>query len=279
MALLSFSRAWGERGIVAVHVNHRVRPEADAEEQWLSEHLARERIDCAVARLSWSDGEKQSHETLRRKRYEALGRVSAQRGLEVLLLAHHADDVRETFVQRVQMASGLSGLAVPIPAVSRAEGVAPPILRPLLEFGKRELRSALPPNAVVLSDPSNSNPKYLRARVRAVLERQPRHIEEDLDAVQELLRREWGALEQTASSKTVVDVRTSGDARTHSGLAARVALHRHIAQLKRSSRFRSSLVTHLAEWMQREETTAAHVSVFSESGVRATWRKKQQGFR
>ncbi len=279
LALLSLARRWGERSVVAVHVNHRVRAEAGGEEQWLRGLLVARGIDCAVARLGWEAGEKQSHESLRRKRYAALGSVAAERGLAALLLAHHADDVRETFLQRVQMASGLSGLAVPIPEVSRVEGVAPPVLRPLLQFGKAELRATLPPDAEALSDPSNSNPKYLRARVRAVLERQrDQGVAADVDAVREMMQREWAALEQSAATLSVANVRESGPATTHAGLAARVALHRHVARLKRSNRVRSALIAHLADWMQRQGTTRAPVSVFCESGVHVTWRKKQQSF-
>jgi hypothetical protein len=62
------------------------------------------------------------------------------------------------------------------------------------------------------------------------------------------------------------------------GIAARYVLHRVAADLKQTSRFRSTLLDHLIAWMLLEATIQAPVQVWSESGLRVTWRKKQQQF-
>jgi len=109
------------------------------------------------------------HDRARAARYAALAKWSADRGIAAVATAHHADDQAETLIMRLNRASGVSGLAG-----VRARGTIPktniPLLRPLLGWRRSELaeiveRSGLEP----AQDPSNDDPKYDRARIRAAL--------------------------------------------------------------------------------------------------------------
>ncbi len=278
MALLHLALQWGERPVLVVHINHGVREEAQQEEKWLKEFLAKEKVEAVIKRLVWEEGEKKSHEMMRHKRYQALGEVVREHPVGALLLGHHANDLIETFLERLQMASSLPGLAVPIPAVSRVPGADVPLLRPLLEFDKHELRASLPKGIQVLTDPSNVNEKYLRSRVRLVLERQPFEVQQAVGKVQGMVRREWAALEETARSDASLDVTLYRNPRTHKGLAALVALRQEVARVTGESRFRTSLVDNLAEWMCSQKTLDSPVSKYVRSGLMVTWRRRTQSF-
>lgn len=278
LSLLRLALQWGERPIVALHVNHGVRAEADTEQEWLLDKLRG--TDCIVSRLEWtSSAEKRSHEHLRQRRYAKLQEMAHSRGLQALLLAHHADDLAETLLERVQMASGLAGLARPVAEISLLPGL-PPLLRPALGFSKSELRSVLGPSEVVLNDPSNLNPRYLRSRVRQALDELPL-ARERVALVHQLVSREWAAIEahpvpcpSLASSLGLLSDRGIG------GEAARLALRRRLNEASGGSpRAPGSLLRHAADWMTRSQTIQQSRALFSESGVTIEWKKKTQTFR
>lgn len=273
MSLLRHAVAWNSSRVVAFHVNHRVRPEADAEEQWLSARLQQEGIKFDCRRLATT---KRSHEFLRRARYAALGELAQAHGVRALLMAHHAGDFAETFVERVQMASGVAGLARPMSEIATFPGL-PPVLRPVLWFSKEELRSILAES--VVQDPSNTNPVYLRSRVRKVLDETPDARKRVLQ-VQTMMLQEWKAVESMAGQ--LGDEIPTADLLLDPGVrgsGARLALDRLLAKVSGTSRHRSSLLSHAIAWMTNPLTKDSPIAIFSEAGVRITWRKKTQSFR
>ncbi|HWH23215.1 MAG TPA: tRNA lysidine(34) synthetase, partial [Allosphingosinicella sp.] len=84
-----------------------------------------------------------------------------------LATAHHADDQAETLLMRLQRGSGLSGLAGIRP---RRELRSASLIRPLLGWRKAEL-AAIDRAAGIdpLEDPSNSDHRFDRTRIRAML--------------------------------------------------------------------------------------------------------------
>lgn len=105
----------------------------------------------------------------RRARYAALADWVEAQGLSALATAHHADDQAETLLLRLNRASGAAGLAG-----TRARGVVPgtaiPLLRPLLNWRRRELADIV--NSAGLApaqDPSNVDDRFDRARLRKAL--------------------------------------------------------------------------------------------------------------
>ncbi|MEU9509457.1 tRNA lysidine(34) synthetase TilS [Micromonospora sp. NPDC048170] len=101
----------------------------------------------------------------REARYRALADVAGRLGAAALLTGHTRDDQAETVLLALARGSGPRGLAG-MPARRDLDGV--PLLRPLLEVGREQTRTA----CAVLGlspweDPHNADPSYARSRVRA----------------------------------------------------------------------------------------------------------------
>ena len=104
-------------------------------------------------------------------RYAALGEWLDRAGLAALVTAHHADDQAETLIMRLNRGSGVAGLAG-TRAVGRVPGSAQPLLRPLLGWRKAELAGIVAEAGLAaVQDPSNSDARFDRARLRADLAR------------------------------------------------------------------------------------------------------------
>ncbi|MER7420271.1 tRNA lysidine(34) synthetase TilS [Micromonospora peucetia] len=101
----------------------------------------------------------------REARYRALADVARRLGAAALLTGHTRDDQAETVLLALARGAGPRGLAG-MPVRRDLDGV--PLLRPLLEVGREQTRTA----CAVLGlspweDPHNADPSYARARVRA----------------------------------------------------------------------------------------------------------------
>ena len=100
----------------------------------------------------------------RAARYDLMAAYCHANGIPALVTAHHLDDQAETFLMRLKRGSGLDGLAA-IPARGAWAGIA--VLRPLLDVPKARLVATLDAAGIAfVSDPSNSDPRFERARVR-----------------------------------------------------------------------------------------------------------------
>jgi tRNA(Ile)-lysidine synthase len=91
--------------------------------------------------------------------------------------AHHADDQAETVLFRLLRGSGVAGLRG-MDVMSARDGMT--IARPLIRLKKRDLIAfAKARGAPFVDDPSNTDPRFARTRLRALLARLG---EEGLDA-------------------------------------------------------------------------------------------------
>ncbi len=100
------------------------------------------------------------------QRYRLLEQWREANGLDHIVTAHHADDQLETIVMRLNRGSGVGGLA----AIRARNGL---ILRPLLHWRRSELVAlALEHDLPFVDDPSNSNDRFDRARLRRALQSQ-----------------------------------------------------------------------------------------------------------
>ena len=110
----------------------------------------------------------------RTARYSALGAWASELGLNAIATAHHADDQAETLLLRLNRGAGLAGLAAMRPR-ARLPGMAPgnpaiALLRPLLGWRKDELAAVVARTGwPCTDDPSNRDPRFDRARLRAAL--------------------------------------------------------------------------------------------------------------
>ena len=90
----------------------------------------------------------------------------ARHGIAVIALGHTRDDRIETFLMRARQGSGWHGLAGPLPSGPSPvwpEGRGLRLIRPLLAFGREDLRAelrqraALPGSRILRTRPSGSN--------------------------------------------------------------------------------------------------------------------------
>lgn len=146
-------------------VDHGLRPEA-AGEVAVVERIAAERgIPFTPIKVALAPGNVQAR--AREARYAALAQWAAEAGLGAVATAHHADDQAETLLMRLNRGSGLAGLAG-VRARTVIEGSEVTLLRPLLGWRKAELASLVAAAGITaVQDPSNTNPDFDRARLRA----------------------------------------------------------------------------------------------------------------
>jgi len=167
LALAILADRWArERGgsICAVTVDHRLRPESNAEVRrlhgWLSGRAIRHEI------LVWSGDKPISRiqEAARVARYSLLAEWCREHGCLQLLTAHHQEDQVETHLIRRRAGSGPDGLAG-ISAIREFADCR--VLRPLLGVPKARLVALLDAERQpFITDPSNCDPRFERSRLR-----------------------------------------------------------------------------------------------------------------
>ena len=176
-ALLVLAARWAKRlkrapKLVAVTIDHGLRAEA-AREAAAVKRLAR-RLGVAHRTLRWRGKKPKTglQEAARIARYRLLAEVAAGAGYAHILTAHTLDDQAETVLFRLARGSGLVGLAgmahaSPLPVGAERIGF---LLRPLLHIPRARLVATLRAAGIVYSDdPSNSDPRFTRARLRALM--------------------------------------------------------------------------------------------------------------
>ncbi|MBY0321017.1 MAG: tRNA lysidine(34) synthetase TilS [Reyranella sp.] len=170
LALALLAEAWARaRGghIVGLIVDHALRPESASEAATTAALLGR--CGCEAEILRWSEVKPRTglQEVARTARYRLLRETCRRRGVLHLLVAHHADDQAETVAMRAARHSGPDGLAGMSAAIELPEVR---LLRPLLGVDRSRLTATLVARGVPwIDDPSNADPRFERARLRAGL--------------------------------------------------------------------------------------------------------------
>ncbi len=168
LALTILADRWArQRGgaVCALSVDHRLRPESGAELRLLTAWLRVRGIRHDI--LVWAGAKPASgiEEAARAARYDLLTARCRARGCLHLLLAHHREDQIETHLIRLRARSGADGLAG-MPAIRELDGVR--LVRPLLGIPRARLRALLEAEGQPwITDPSNRDPVFERARLRA----------------------------------------------------------------------------------------------------------------
>jgi tRNA(Ile)-lysidine synthase len=154
--------------LVVAHLNHSLRgPESDADAAFV-ETLARERnlrvvsgvenVAAAADREGWN-----LEDAGRRLRREFFERLIEEDVVDLIAVAHTADDQAETLLAHIMRGTGMTGLGGIYPA-------APPIVRPLLEMRRQELREYLRSlGQNWREDLTNHDTQRMRARIRKEL--------------------------------------------------------------------------------------------------------------
>jgi tRNA(Ile)-lysidine synthase len=168
LALALLAQEWAiarDGRIVGLIVDHALRSESAAEAAATEALLGRQGCDAEI--LLWSEAKPRTglQEAARVARYRLLREACRRRGILHLLVAHHADDQDETVAMRAARQSGPDGLAGMSATVELPEAR---LLRPLLAISRSRLTATLLARGVPwIDDPSNADPRFERARLRA----------------------------------------------------------------------------------------------------------------
>ncbi len=168
VALTLLLRDLAEHGgfslVALAHLNHRLRPAADSDEQFCRELAARLGIAIVIESidvLAYASSQRLSLEdAARRVRYDFLDRAAAAAGADRIAVGHTQDDQAETFLLKLMRGAGLTGLA----------GIYPQrgaVIRPLLDVPRQVLRDFLGERGHGwVDDESNAALGNARSRVR-----------------------------------------------------------------------------------------------------------------
>lgn len=152
-----------EVDFLAVHVNHGLSQEADDWEEHCRLACLSYGIPFASESLSLSTDMPNLEAVARESRYQCFKKHAAD-GITPLLLAHHQDDLVETFMLNLVRGSGVDGLSS-LKGSSVSHGLTK--LRPFLFCGKSDLINyAAREKLSWVSDPSNLSSKFDRNYLR-----------------------------------------------------------------------------------------------------------------
>lgn len=153
--------------LVVAHLNHGLRPEAEAEENFVRQYCENLKIPFYSRQLNVEEialREKKSlEEAGRDSRYRFFAELAWELGASRIATAHHQDDNAETLLLNIIRGSGIKGL----------RGIRPvngKIIRPLLCVDRSEIENYLLENSIPYCvDQSNYSSDYLRNRIRLEL--------------------------------------------------------------------------------------------------------------
>jgi len=156
--------------VVALHVHHGLNPAADrwlAHGRALCERWARRGlpVEFAATKLAGGPGAGESIEAwARQARYRALRQMALERGIDLVLLAHHRRDQAETFLLQALRGGGVAGLSA-MPGQVRREGVT--WARPWLETPRQAIEGYVRRHRLAyVDDDSNADNRFARNRLR-----------------------------------------------------------------------------------------------------------------
>ena len=171
LALLDAVDRWrrvpGRPAAIVLTVDHRLRDGSEKEAERVVALAAERGLEARHLVSSKLRPTGDVEGAARRARYRLLVAATRQLLASHLLLAHHRDDQAETFLMRLQRGSGVFGLAAMRPQVRAGDVV---IFRPFLGVSRSRLAAtAAVAGLVPVEDPMNSDPRFLRARIRRIM--------------------------------------------------------------------------------------------------------------
>ncbi|MCP4361863.1 MAG: tRNA lysidine(34) synthetase TilS [Chloroflexi bacterium] len=161
----------GPDRLVAAHLNHGLRPEADIDMYFVAKTAASWHIPIVLQKIdvtalavqqSWS-----IEEAGRKARYRFLSEVALEENCRFVAVGHHADDQAETVLLHLLRGSGLAGLrgmqpAAPLPGMSDVT-----LLRPLLSTTRADIEAYCTGHHLTpVKDESNKDTTFFRNRIR-----------------------------------------------------------------------------------------------------------------
>ncbi len=148
--------------LIAVHINHQLRPESKFEEIYLKNYCQENKIKFISEKIDL--GNTGIEANARALRYSVLKRIAQENSADKIITAHHKNDQAETIFLHLSRGSGSKGL----------EGILEKsyldsfeLYRPFINISKKEIIQYGIDNQIpYLNDLSNSENRYTRNIVR-----------------------------------------------------------------------------------------------------------------
>ncbi len=154
-------------------VDHKIRKESTKEAKITKKKLNSFGINCRI--LTWKRKNKISNlqSSARDNRYKLIFKECAKRKINLILTAHHKDDLYENFFIRLLRGSGLKGLSSfnkTKSKINKEKDIF--IYRVLFDISKSDLEYITKKTFnFFVKDPSNEDDKFLRIKIRKLLHR------------------------------------------------------------------------------------------------------------
>jgi len=173
VALLHWLIGLGYNKLVVCHLNHRLRGRSsDADARFVKKLAAKYQLDFELGTANiraLAKRKKASIETAAREaRYSFFAKVAKRRRCHTIFLAHHADDLVETFLFNLIRGAGLTGLAAMRQVSTRdADDFELTLVRPFVLIWRKEIDSYVREHRLNFGeDASNKNLAPTRNRIR-----------------------------------------------------------------------------------------------------------------
>jgi len=173
IALLHWLHERGHQKLIVCHLNHQLRGRSsDADARFVEKLAAKCDVDLEMGSSNIRETaakQKMSIETAARDaRYKFFAKIAKRRRCHTIFLAHHADDLVETFLINLFRGSGATGLgAIRQVSKRRVEGVDLTTVRPFLGVWRSEIDRYVSKHRLKFrEDASNKNLAPLRNRIR-----------------------------------------------------------------------------------------------------------------
>ena len=173
IALLHWLVNLGYDRLIVCHLNHQLRGQSsDADARFVQKLAAKYQVGFELGAANvraLARKKKMSLETAAREaRYSFFSKAAKRRRCHKIFLAHHADDLVETFLLNLIRGAGLTGLGGMRDVSSRQiHGVDLTILRPLLSIWRKEIDVYAREHQLRFrEDPTNKNLGATRNRIR-----------------------------------------------------------------------------------------------------------------
>jgi len=173
VVLLHWLVGLGYKKLVVCHLNHQLRGRSsDADARFVQKLASKYDVDLEIGLRNVgaiAARKKLSLETAAREaRYRFFAQVAKRRRCRTIFLAHHADDLVETFLMNLFRGAGITGLsAMREIATRRVEDVDLTIARPLLGVWRGDIDTYVGKHRLKFrEDASNKNLTPLRNRIR-----------------------------------------------------------------------------------------------------------------